>query len=129
MSVQIGTVKTERFSMEYCRFGQGDRNLIIIPGISVQSVMLSAEAIEDAYKLLADDFTLYVLDRRKDVPAVYSIRDMATDTAEAIAELGLEKVDIFGASQGGMIAMLIASEHPELVNKLILGSTSAFGTV
>ena len=126
MSVQIGTVKTERFSMEYCRFGQGDRNLIIIPGISVQSVMLSAEAIEDAYKLLADDFTLYVLDRRKDVPAVYSIRDMATDTAEAIAELGLEKVDIFGASQGGMIAMLIASEHPELVNKLILGSTSAF---
>ena len=27
---------------------------------------------------------------------------------------------------GGMIAILIAAEHPELVNKLILGSASAF---
>lgn len=125
MSVQIGTVRTEQFSMEYCRFGQGDRNLIIIPGISVQSIMPSAGLIADAYDLLTGKYTIYAFDRRKDFPDDYSVKDMADDTAEAIAELGLGKVDIFGASQGGMIAIYIAAEHPELVNKLILGSTSA----
>ena len=39
--------------------------------------------------------------------------------------LGLEKANLFGASQGGMIAMDIAVNHPEMVNKLVLGSSSA----
>ena len=125
MGVQIGTVKTDSFSMDYCRFGHGKDTLIIIPGISVQSIMPSAEAIAEAYKLLTEDFTIYAFDRRKDFPEDYSIKGMADDTAEAIRELGLDKVDIFGASQGGMIAIQIASEYHELVNKLILGSTSA----
>ena len=50
---------------------------------------------------------------------------MAEDSVSAIKELGLKKVNLFGASQGGMMAMDIAINHPELVSKLVLGSTSA----
>ena len=125
MQVEIGTVDTKRFSMDYCSFGTGKRTLVILPGLSVQSVMLLASAIAEAYKLLADDFTIYVFDRRKGVlPDTYTIRDMAVDTAAAMEALGLKHVEIFGASQGGMMAMEIAVIHPELVHSLILGSSS-----
>ena len=122
---EIETVKTDSFTMDYFRFGNGERTLVIIPGLSVQSVMNYAGAIEESYKLLADDFTIYVMDRRKELPSHYSVSEMADDTAKAIKVLGLNRVCIFGASQGGMIAMKIAIEYPELVESIILGSTSA----
>lgn len=121
----INTVKTASFTMDYLRFGKGKDSLVILPGLSVQSVMGLGDLIAEAYQVLTEDFTIYLFDRRKDLPAVYPIREMARDMAEAIRALGLSKVALFGASQGGMIAMALAAEHPELVQKLVLGSSSA----
>lgn len=123
--IQIETVRTDRFSMDYFKFGRGEKPFVIIPGVSVQSVMVSAELIAEAYKLFADDFTVYVFDRRKNLPETYTITEMAVDTAEAFQVLGLKQINLFGTSQGGMIAMVIAISHPKLVEKLVLGSTSA----
>ena len=50
---------------------------------------------------------------------------MARDTASVIRALGLKDIYLFGASQGGMISMVIAIEEPKLVKKLVLGSTAA----
>ena len=125
MSIPIETVKTDSFEMDYFRFGKGDKVMVIIPGLSVQSVMGSAQLVADSYSMFSEDYTVYLFDRRKDLPENYSVHDMAEDTAAAFKELGLGKADLFGASQGGMIAMDIAIGHPELVNKLILGSTAA----
>ena len=123
-----GIVNTNGFQMEYCKFGSEPKTFVILPGLSVQSVLGSADAIEDAYSLMKKGFTTYVFDRRKEIPEDYSIIDMADDTAAAMKELGLSDVHIFGASQGGMIAMTIAIRHPELVAKLVLGSTSSHVT-
>lgn len=111
--------------MEYYKFGRGRKALVILPGLSVQSVMGSKALVEEGCRLLTDEYTLYLMDRRRDIPEAYSIAEMAEDTAEKIEELGLERVSVFGASQGGMIAMRMALDHPELVDKLILGSTTA----
>ena len=123
--MRIDTINTESFSMNYCQFGQGQEALVIIPGLSVQSVLGFAEAIAESYQALAADFTIYVLDRINELPVHYSVQEMAEDTAIALQVLGLGPVCLFGASQGGMIAMKIAADHPELVKRLILGSTSA----
>ena len=125
MSIQIETVRTERFSMNYFRFGRGGKTLVILPGLSIQSVMGAADAVAAAYQSLEDRYTIYVFDRRAELPSLYTVRDMARDTAEAFAALGLRKVCLFGASQGGMIALVLAVEHPELVGKMVLGSSSA----
>ena len=122
---ELGKVVTDSFLMPYFKFGSGKRNLVIIPGLSIQSVMGAANTVAAEYSIMENDFTVYVFDRREDIPETYSIHDMAKDTAAAIKELGLNEVSIFGASQGGMIAMVIAIEYPELVSKLVLGSTSA----
>ena len=123
--MRIETIKTDDFTMDYCRFGHGAEALVILPGLSVQRVMGLADAVAQAYQPLAEDFTIYVFERRNELPDAYPVQDMARDTAEALRALGLGPVCLFGASQGGMMAMEIAMEHPELVRRLILGSTSA----
>ena len=125
MAIKIETVQTDTFSMDFFRFGKGERTLVILPGLSVQSVMGLADAVASAYQNMAETFTIYLFDRRRDLPPVYSVRDMARDTAAAFKALGLRDVCLFGASQGGMIAMVLAIEYPELVGKMVLGSTSS----
>lgn len=122
---EIATLSIDGFSMDYLRFGNGDRPFVILPGLSVQSVMLSADAIEEAYRPFCGHFTVYVFDRRTDLPQSYSMREMAHDAEKALDALGLAHACIFGASQGGMLAMLMAIERPDIVDKLVLGSTTA----
>ena len=89
--------------------------MVILPGLSVRSVMHAAEAIRNEYEVMEKDFTVYVFDRREDLPSCYPISEMARDTAEAIQNLGLQEICLFGASQGGMIAQEIAIGYPEMV--------------
>ena len=57
----------------------------------------------------------------------YTIADMAEDTAGVIKNLKLGPTHIIGISMGGMIAQELAIRHPELVDKLVLVSTTAGG--
>ena len=123
--IPIERVELSGFAMEFFRFGTGARTLVILPGLSVQSVMASAEAVAAAYAPMAEDYTIYVFDRRETLPETYSVAEMARDTAEAMQALGLKDTYLFGASQGGMMALVIAIEYPALVKKLVLGSSSA----
>ena len=128
MAIAIETVETGGFEMDFFRFGTGARPLVILPGLSVQSVCGFADAVAAAYAPLTEDFTVYVFDRRRELPEVYPVEAMAEDTAAAMAALGLRAVSLFGASQGGMMAQLIAIRRPALVAKLVLGSSSSHGT-
>ena len=123
--IPIERVELSGFAMQYFRFGAGARTLVILPGLSVQSVMGSAEAVAAAYAPMTEDYTIYVFDRREILPEIYTVPDMARDTAEAMLALGLKDVYLFGASQGGMMALVIAIEYSALVKKLVLGSSSA----
>jgi pimeloyl-ACP methyl ester carboxylesterase len=125
MKVYKGKFDSGDYSMDYSRFGNGPETFVILPGISVQSVTALADAISGQYRILSDDFTVYLFDRRNEMPEHYSVHDMAEDTVEAINSLGLKDLYIFGTSQGGMIAMDMAVNHPELVKKIAVGSTAA----
>lgn len=125
MCIKIENVHTEEFDMRYFRFGNGEKTFVILPGLSIQSVMNSAEAVKKEYAVFEEEFTTYVFDRRENLPEVYTVRDMARDTAVAMKELKLNGVYLFGASQGGMMSQVIAAEYPELVKKVVLGSTAS----
>lgn len=125
MHEMINTVELDSFTISYLRFGRGDDTLVILPGASIQSVMGAADAIVDAYAPLAESFNVYLLDYRRDLPDPYPMRDIARDAYEALRALGLDQAHLFGASLGGMVALVLATEHPEFVKKLVLGSTAA----
>src|SRR5919198_2866626 len=56
-----------------------------------------------------------------------TIQEMARDAVAFIGALGLDQVDLFGFSMGGMIAQVIAQKEPQLVRKLILAGTGPAG--
>src|SRR4051795_10967734 len=56
-----------------------------------------------------------------------TIEEMARDAVTFIRALGLDQVDLFGFSMGGMIAQVIAQEEPGLVRKMILAGTGPAG--
>jgi pimeloyl-ACP methyl ester carboxylesterase len=56
-----------------------------------------------------------------------SIEQMAADAITFIKAMGLEQVDLFGMSMGGMIAQEIVLAEPRLVRKLILAGTGPPG--
>ena len=57
--------------------------------------------------------------RRKVGPEQYSLSDMAEDAAALLRELELAPAHVVGASMGGMIAQVLAAEHPEVVRSLV----------
>jgi pimeloyl-ACP methyl ester carboxylesterase len=56
-----------------------------------------------------------------------SIEAMADDAYTFVKALGLDKIDIFSFSLGGMIAQALVVKHPELVRKLVLTGTGPAG--
>jgi pimeloyl-ACP methyl ester carboxylesterase len=57
---------------------------------------------------------------RQPVPPVpYTLSDLARDTVGLLDHLGVGRAHVLGASMGGMVAQVVAIEHPERVRSLI----------
>lgn len=79
---------------------------------------------------LGKHYTVYAVDSRchgqSSDSGVISYQLMADDIVAFIAALGLEKPYLFGFSDGAIVALLIASQQPKLLSKLVAaGATSS----
>ena len=104
-------------------FGSGKKKLIMIQGLNTRGIKGASVSLAHLYRLFAKEYTVYLFDRRPDVPEGMTVRDMASDVAAAMDALGITNADVFGVSQGGMIAQYLAIDRPDLVNKLVLAVT------
>lgn len=120
------TITIENTIVNYISFGKGKRNLIIIPGVGdgFKTVKGLAIPFSFMYKLFAKDFKVYVFSRRNSIKEGFSTEDMANDIINHMEKLNINKADIVGVSQGGMIAQYIAINASEKVNKLVLTVTT-----
>lgn len=109
--------------MDYITFGKGAKPLIMIQGLNTRNIKGSAVSIAYMYRIFAKDYKVYLFDRRPDVYEGITVRELAADVAGAMDALGITNADIFGVSQGGMIAQYLAIDRPDLVNKLVLAVT------
>lgn len=126
----LGRIKTMTFekdgtTLDCAAFGTGHKALILIPGLSFQRVKGAAFPLACLYRAFSKKYTVYVIDRKEAVPAEYTIREMADDTAFVMGQIGLSGADVFGVSQGGMIAQYLAIDYPCLVHRLVLGVTAS----
>lgn len=123
--MEIKTVNTNGIEMRYCTFGEGEKQMVIIPGLNVTSVLDVAGMVSNQYSDFHEDYTVYLIDRRENLPNPYGIEQMADDTAEVMKAIGIKDAYVYGVSQGGMIAQVIAIKHPGLVKKLMLSATTS----
>jgi pimeloyl-ACP methyl ester carboxylesterase len=83
-----------------------------------------------AYEALADaDYRVLALDHRghgRDLrtPERFRLTDCADDTAAILRQEGIDRVTAVGYSMGGPIACLIARDHPDLVDGIVLCATA-----
>jgi esterase len=99
--------------------GEGDKPVVLLHGLfgSGSNLMALARSLAPFYKV-------YRMDLRNHGKSAHSdfmdIAVMANDVAAAMAELGIERADLFGHSLGGKVAMELAARFPHLVHHLVV---------
>ena len=123
-----GCIAIRDTDMYYVSFGKGNKNLVVLPGLSdgLATVKGKAFILASPYRPFFKDYTVYMFSRKNDMPEGYTIREMASDQAAAMKELGIVKASVLGVSQGGMIAQYLAIDYPEMVERLVLAVTAPY---
>jgi pimeloyl-ACP methyl ester carboxylesterase len=106
--------------------GSGDALLLI------QGLGYARWSWEPIVTGLAERYRVLTFDNRgigeSDKPAgPYTAAEMASDALQVLDEAGAARAHVLGASLGGMIAQVVAAEHPERVDRLVLCCTTAGG--
>lgn len=119
-------VRVNGIQLYYEIHGQGEP-LLLIAGIGY-GTWLWIEQIPT----LSQEYTVIAFDNRgtgrSDKPdSEYTVSLLASDAYELLRALGITQAHVLGISLGGFIAQQLALDHPEIVKKLILCSTSFGG--
>ncbi|HYI23060.1 MAG TPA: alpha/beta hydrolase [Candidatus Limnocylindrales bacterium] len=109
-------------NLYYETHGGSGRPLILLHG-----GLGSGEMFGPIMPMLAESHQVIAVDlqghgRTADIDRPLDIRFMADDVAALIRHLGLDKADVMGYSLGGGTALLTATRHTELVDRLVLVS-------
>lgn len=117
-----GNIKIASTDMDYVSFGRGEKNLVIIPGLSdgLKTVKGAAISLSMMYKMYAKEYKVYFFSRKNELDEGDSTRVMARDLKIAMDQLGIKEPHIMGISQGGMICQYLAIDYPEVVDKLVI---------
>jgi 3-oxoadipate enol-lactonase len=116
--------KVNGINMNYMVEGQGDPIVMIMGlGGARSSWRFQTGFFKKYYRTVTFDNRGV---GKSDKPASpYTIRMMADDTIGLMDQLSIVKAHVLGVSMGGMIAQELAINHPERVEKLVLGCTFA----
>ena len=120
------TVRANGINIYYEEHGSGEPLLLIMGwGGNAATWMPQIPGLAQHYRVIA--FDNRGAGRTEAPEGPYSIRQMAADTAALLDALAIERTHVFGISMGGMIAQELALAHPERIDALVLGCTSAGG--
>ncbi len=111
-------------ALYYERQGNGPP-LFLVPGLGGDGRWWGENAAK-----LAQQFTVVVHDHRGTGRSTlsrieYSVAQMADDALQLIDALGFDKVHWCGHSTGGAMGQVLATEHPERIDRLVLSATWA----
>ncbi|MDA0180585.1 alpha/beta hydrolase [Solirubrobacter phytolaccae] len=122
---ETGYVPVGDLNVYYELHGEGGTPLLVLHGglfdIDQQFGAL-LPALSADRRVIALDFQAH--GRTNDIDRPLSIAALAEDVVAVLAHLHVAKVDVFGFSVGGAVAVELGVQHPELVRKLVVSSTS-----
>ena len=111
-------VQLSEVNMHYVVYGKDKPPMILVHGSGG-----SVNSLREAATYLANDFTVYLPESRcqgsSSDPGEISYRLMAQDLKEFIEAMGLEKPIVMGHSDGGINAITLAAEYPDVPGAII----------
>ncbi len=117
------SIKTGKFKTNYHDRGKGYPVVFLHgsgPGVTAYANWSKVMPLmEDEYRVIAPDLVGFGYTERVK-GQTYSMRVWVQQTVELFDALGIEKANLVGNSFGGALALSMAIEHPERVNKLVL---------
>jgi N-formylmaleamate deformylase len=118
---------TNGLRIHYLEYGQGEVDIIIVPGITSPAITWEFVAEE-----LAKDYHVYVVDVRgrglSDKPTSgYRLTDYAADTAGLIQALNLDHPIVLGHSMGARIAAALGTLFPDVPGPTVLADPPLSG--
>lgn len=119
----LNSVKVKDYELPFIKYGHGEKNLLMIPGLSYIMIPAQTERRKAFSKTYAEEFTCYYPERRPNITPGYTTEEMAEDIFDFCEALGIKEACVQGFSQGGMIAQWLAINHPELVKAAVLTVT------
>ena len=127
MNARNEHIKLNGFDCDYISFGKGRYPLIMLPGVGDGFRTAKGIAVPFAvmYRCFAKYFRVYVFSRRNNMPEGFTTGDMADDLNTVMEAIGIDSADVFGVSQGGMIAQQMAIRYPGKVRSLVLAVTAS----
>lgn len=125
MAFKSGYADVNGLKMYYEIYGAG-KPLVLVHG-GGSTIQTSFEKIIPflAKNRMVIATEIQVHGRTSDRNADLSFEQDADDIATLLKNLNIPKADFFGFSNGGTTVLQLAIRHPQLVNKLILGSALA----
>lgn len=115
--------------MEFAVLGTGPRSMLFLPGGPGSEVATGLMAALEARQLrpyLAAGYAAWSTTRRRNMPTGHTVADMARDHAEFIrAEMGGRADVVVGQSYGGLVALHLAADHPEVVGRAVIVGAAA----
>jgi pimeloyl-ACP methyl ester carboxylesterase len=124
-ATETGYVEIDELRMYYEIHGSGGTPLLLLHGGLFDIDQQFGELLPGLSanrQVIAADFQAH--GRTNDIDRPLSSANLASDVVALLEHLGVSKVDVFGFSVGGGVAMNLAVKHPELVRKLIVSSVS-----
>lgn len=118
-------VKTIKAELYYETSGDSETPLIIIGGLgdNTRNWTLYLNFFSKYFRTIVFDARDSGLSTKFITP--YGLSDMTDDLQHLILDLGLSQVNLLGFSMGGKVAIDLALKAPQLINRMILVSTSA----
>jgi len=113
--------------LPYARMGNSSNIIVNVEALSFTNAPPSGSALKrfmSSARPFSEDYTIYLIGRKQNVPEDYTFTDMAKDYAILIRREFLGPVIVMGASTGGQIAQYLAADHPDVVRKLIIISAA-----
>lgn len=110
----------------YAHLSDSGPALVIFTGSELEHMPPSKMTQQGFYigmKRLLQQYSVYLMSRKPDLPKGYTAQDMSNDFAEMIRRDIGKPVHIMGMSSGGSSAMHLAVDHADLVDKLVLAMT------
>ncbi|WP_377639838.1 alpha/beta fold hydrolase [Oryzobacter terrae] len=120
---------TSAAGMDHASWGDGDLTLLYIgggPGGTVPSGRLGRGTERWFEPFTTAGHTVWYVSRRRGMPAGHTVEDVADDYARFVRdELGGRADLVVGVSYGGMVALLLAARHPDLVGRVAVVAAAA----